>query len=294
MTNAFGFSSESRRTVLRTPDGEAHALAVRCVGPLDAVPLLFLHGFPTSGLDWAPIVPAFTHFRCIVPDLLGFGGSDKPRLRYSYELQADLIGALLWDMQVQSVIIVAHDYSVTLAQELLRREQAGALSFRIVRTVFLNGGVYGHLHRPQPIQRMLLLPGLGGLIAVRMTDRSLLAGLRRVAGRADRWTEVDAAIHFSAIAENNGAARLPRLLHYIADRKRDGAPWEAAMEAAAEKIAFIWGEADPVSGEHVSDHVRLRLPHVPIWLFPDVGHYPQWEAPEETIAALTTILKDVP
>lgn len=293
MTNAFGFSSESTRTVLRTAGGKVHALSVCLAGPPDAVPLLFLHGFPTSGLDWGRIVPAFTNYRCIIPDLLGFGSSDKPRLRYSYPLQADLIEALLLGMQVQSVIIVAHDYSVTLAQELLRREQAGALSFRIIRVVFLNGGVYGHLHRPQPVQKLLLRPLLGRFVAARMTNQSLLAGMRRIAGRADRWTEADAAIHFSAITRNNGAARLPRLLHYIADRKRDGAIWEAAMEAAAGKIAFIWGEADPVSGKHVSDHVRARLPQVPMSLFPDVGHYPQWEAPEETITALVSYLTDI-
>lgn len=294
MTTASSFLADGVRTVLRPKDGEAYGLSVRCMGPQDAMPLLFLHGFPTSGLDWARIVPGFADFRCIVPDLLGFGASDKPPLRYTYGLQADLVDALIGGMEIRRVTIVAHDYSVTLAQELLRREQVRSLSFQIERVVFLNGGVYGHLHRPQQIQRLMLLPGLGGLIAARMTEQSLLAGLRRVAGRGDRWSEDDAAIHFSAIARHDGAARLPRLLHYIADRKRDGAIWEAAMESSAQKIAFIWGEADPVSGVHVADHIRARLPSAPIWSFPDVGHYPQWEALDETAAALREVLKDVP
>jgi pimeloyl-ACP methyl ester carboxylesterase len=292
MAEAETFKNTGTLVPLHTHLGANYSLWLRNFGLSNGPILLFLHGFPTSGLDWAGIVPAFAQYHCLVPDLLGFGQSDKPSRRYSYDLQADLIEALLKTMEVKRAVIIAHDYSVTLAQELLLREQASSLAFGIDKVVFLNGGVYGKQHRPQPIQKLLLLPGLGSLIARRMSSQSLQEGLRRVSGRPERWTYADAQLHFSAIAQNEGLSRLPSLLHYIEDRKRDGYKWELAMEAAREKISFVWGAADPVSGEHVIDYVRSRIPNAKAQVFADIGHYPQWEAPDETIAALSKILLD--
>lgn len=85
-------------------------------------------------------------------------------------------------------------------------------------------------------------------------------------------------------------ARIPALVHYIADRQTSGAAWEASMEAAAERIGFVWGLADPVSGAHVLDEVRVRMPAARVVALPDVGHYPHWEAPERTAAAIGAML----
>lgn len=291
MTDAEAFKNAGTKISLQTYLGAKHCLWVRTFGSPTGPTLLFLHGFPTSGLDWARVAPAFAHHHGIVPDLLGYGQSDKPVMGYTYALQADLIESLLQVMKVKKATIIAHDYSVTLAQELLLREQAGSLGFCIDQVVFLNGGVYAKQHRPQLIQRLLLLPMLGTYIASRMSSQSLKSGLRRVAGRPERWKDADAKLHFAAIVQNAGLSRLPSLLHYIADRKREGQKWEGAMEAASEKISFIWGAADPVSGLHVIEHVRSQIPTSKISSFPDVGHYPQWEAPGETIAALSSTLK---
>jgi pimeloyl-ACP methyl ester carboxylesterase len=291
MADVESFKNAGTRISLQTRLGANHSLWVRTFGSPNGPNILFLHGFPTSGLDWAGIVPACTHHHCIVPDLLGYGQSDKPVTRYAYYIQADLIESLLKFMGVRNATIIAHDYSVTLAQELLLREQSGSLGFEIDQVVFLNGGVYAKQHRPQPIQRLLLLPFVGPFVARRMSSQSLKSGLRRVSGRPGRWKDSDVKVHFAAIAQNAGLSRLPSLLHYIADRKREGQKWEGAMENARDKISFIWGTADPVSGLHVIEHVRSQIPTARISAFPDVGHYPQWEAPEETIAALRSILK---
>ena len=41
-------------------------------------PIVFLHGNPTSSFVWRDVIPAVTHLgRCLAPDLLGMGDSDK-------------------------------------------------------------------------------------------------------------------------------------------------------------------------------------------------------------------------
>jgi pimeloyl-ACP methyl ester carboxylesterase len=269
-----------------TVGGREFTLFVREAGPADAPVLLFLHGFPTSSLDWSRIAPAFTDRRCLFVDLLGFGHSEKPRLRYSYPLQADLVAALIAEKRVSRLSIIAHDYAVTVAQELLLREQAGRLGFAIERIVYLNGGVYGRQHRLRRFHRLLLTPVLGGLVARRVSPTALTAGLNDIAGRPDAWSAVDGEAHWRALSARGGLGVLPRLIHYVADRKAHGARWEDAMEQAAAKSEFVWGPADPVSGAHVLDEVRRHMPGVRIETLGGVGHYPHWEAPNRAARAI--------
>ncbi|MFM9785841.1 alpha/beta hydrolase, partial [Streptomyces scabiei] len=81
------------------------------------------------------------------------GASEKPR-EHAYTLveQADLLERL-WERDgVSETELVAHDYGVSVAQELLAREAEGSLGVRLLRVHLLNGGLYPDLHRPQPTQ----------------------------------------------------------------------------------------------------------------------------------------------
>jgi len=270
--------------------GRAYQLNVHERGPGDGPPILFLHGFPTSSRDWAKIAPAFRDRRAFYPDLLGFGRSEKPKIRYSYGLHAALLQDMLQKRGVNQVDVVAHDYSVTLAQVLLAQEhEPGAL--RIGRVVFLNGGVFGRLHRKQRAHRLLSLPVFGPWIARKVTPRALTQGLNAIAGRPHSWSAEEGAAHWRDMADNDGLARLPCLLHYIEDRKRYGSEWEAALIAAADRCGFVWGPDDPVSGAPMLDAVIAQIPNARTVGLPGVGHYPHWEAPNETAAAIRTLLE---
>jgi pimeloyl-ACP methyl ester carboxylesterase len=282
-------SGSARRVNLESNSG-SYSLFLREQGPPDAPVILFLHGFPTSSLDWTRVLPLFDEYRVVAPDLLGFGRSDKPRIRYSYGLQAELIKALLDLLDVKRVRLVAHDYAVTLAQELLVQQAKGTISFRIDRVVYLNGGVYSHLHRQRLIQRILRTPLLGSAVARRMTSATLRSSLNGLAGERDAWTEADADAHWREIASADGLARLPQLLHYVKDRRRYSTIWEPAMEAAADRSAFVWGPIDPVSGIHMLTEIRNRMPDAKVYELDGVGHYPHWEKPARCAAVIKQAL----
>lgn len=82
-------------------------------------PVLLLHGFPDSGRLWRHQVPALTEagFRVIVPDLRGFGRSDKPPAVEAYSVGAlvgDVIGVLA-DAGLDKAHVVGHDWGAALA-----------------------------------------------------------------------------------------------------------------------------------------------------------------------------------
>ncbi|WP_354644427.1 alpha/beta fold hydrolase [Kitasatospora camelliae] len=265
-----------------------HTLFVRQDGPGDGRPVTLVHGFPTSSHDWAGVVPALAAGGCRVTtlDLLGFGESDKPRDHaYSLLEQADLVQAVWEELGIGRTALVAHDYGVSVAQELLARDPD-----RIVRMAWLNGGLYADLHRPALVQRLLHGP-LGPLLARAMTERGFRASMRRVLSRPVS----DRLLHemWLGVARADGRLLAPRLLRYIDERRTYGTRWNRAQEGYAGPTLFVWGPADPISGAHVLARVRRRMPRATVVELsgpPPTGHYPQVENPSEVAAALAEFL----
>lgn len=56
-------------------------------------PLVLIHGLGSRGEDWAPLIPQFAAngYHVYVPDLLGYGRSDRPDVDYSISLQQKLV-----------------------------------------------------------------------------------------------------------------------------------------------------------------------------------------------------------
>src|SRR5688500_13925507 len=76
-------------------------------------PIVFIHGNPTSSYVWRNVlseVARLTGKRCIAIDLLGFGGSDKPKVRYTGGLHAAIVAGFIKSLQLQNVILVAEDW----------------------------------------------------------------------------------------------------------------------------------------------------------------------------------------
>jgi len=247
--------------------------------------LLFAHGFPTSSHDASAVVARLAdRHRCVSFDFLGFGASDKPRRAYSYALQHDVLARVVAAARVDAAVLVAHDYAVTLAQDFLGG--ASPAPFRLEGVVFLNGALDPAQHRTRPIQRLFATrPGrwLGPIVVRR---RVVLGALREVLVRTECLDE-DAV--WAAIAERGGHAILPRLLHYLAERRVRRDELLAALRAPTSPIAFAWGMDDPVSGAHVLEALEPFLHGVPVRALHGVGHYPQLEAPAEVAAFIDEV-----
>jgi len=85
-------------------------------------PVVLLHGFPDTGDLWRHQVAALSTngFRVIVPDLRGFGLSDKPTDVAAYNLLnlAGDVVAVLDDAGVERVHVVGHDWGAALSWAL--------------------------------------------------------------------------------------------------------------------------------------------------------------------------------
>jgi haloalkane dehalogenase len=79
-------------------------------------PIVFLHGNPTSSYLWRNIIPHLQgQGRCIAPDLIGMGKSDKPDLDYTYDDHYRYLCAFIDGLELdRPVTLVIHDWGSAL------------------------------------------------------------------------------------------------------------------------------------------------------------------------------------
>jgi pimeloyl-ACP methyl ester carboxylesterase len=264
-------------------------------GDLEKPAVLLIHGFPTSSWDWTPIWNQLreTH-RLVAMDLLGFGFSDKPDPHpYSIMEQADLCEALVDDRKLDAFHVLAHDYGDTVAQELLARQNEGKGAGRWLSVCLLNGGLFPETHQARLIQKLLLSP-LGPLINKLSTKRTFDKSFSAVFGPQTKPSSEELEAFWSLIQHGDGKHIFHNLITYMTDRKVYRERWVNALQNSIVPIGLINGSVDPVSGAHMVERYReLVSPDHFIVDLPDIGHYPQVEAPEAVIDAYHRFLRQL-
>jgi len=109
-------------------------------GPSDAPPVLMLHGEPTWSYLYRHMIGpvAAAGLRVLVPDLIGFGKSDKPADRgdYSYAGQVAWIRAWIEALDLRDITLVCQDWGSLIGLRL-----AAEMPERFARIVLGNGGL---------------------------------------------------------------------------------------------------------------------------------------------------------
>ncbi len=126
--------------VLRTPDDrfanlpgypftphyvEVAGLRVHYVdeGPRGAAPVLLLHGEPSWSYLYRKMIPVLraAGYRCVAPDLIGFGRSDKPAPRgdYTYQRHVDWMRGVLEALDLRDVTLVCQDWGGLIGLRLV-------------------------------------------------------------------------------------------------------------------------------------------------------------------------------
>ncbi len=88
-------------------------------------PILFLHGQPTSSYLWRNVIPHLVpNGRCIAPDLIGMGKSDKPDLEYRFFDHVRYLDGFIEALGLRNLTLVIHDWGSALGfHYAMRHEQ---------------------------------------------------------------------------------------------------------------------------------------------------------------------------
>jgi haloalkane dehalogenase len=125
------------------PDGDGGELRVHYLdeGPADAAPVLLMHGEPTWSYLYRKMIPVLVAagHRCIVPDLVGFGRSDKPSETSDHTYArhvAWMRGALFDRLDLRDITFFGQDWGGLIGLRLVAAEPD-----RYARLVVANTGL---------------------------------------------------------------------------------------------------------------------------------------------------------
>ena len=107
-------------------------------------PVVFIHGEPTWSFLWRKVIPPIRDagYRCIAPDLPGFGRSDKPLdiEWYTYDRHTASVATLLGELKLHDATIVVHDWGGPIGLRVAVEHPD-----RVGRMVLLDTGLFtGH------------------------------------------------------------------------------------------------------------------------------------------------------
>lgn len=270
----------------------SHSIFVIDEGDKSLPCILLIHGFPTSSWDWHAIwQPLRQQYRLICLDMLGFGFSDKPnKFKYSINQQADLVDELVIKLNLKTFHVLAHDYGVSVAQELIARQIDGQGKGKFLSCCFLNGGLFPETHQTLLIQKLLNSP-VGPLINAVAGFKSFTRSFSHVFGKNTKPNKTELNEFWEVINYNNGKHLFHNLISYINDRTTHRERWVKALTSSPFPLALINGSEDPISGKHLILRYKAlfcRLDYVSE--LTEIGHYPQIEAPISVAKSFLTFL----
>ncbi|MDP9067006.1 MAG: haloalkane dehalogenase [Actinomycetota bacterium] len=261
--------------------GALDGLRMHYVDEGQGAPILLLHGEPTWAYLYRKMIPPLAEgARVVVPDLIGFGRSDKPTERdwYSYERHVDSIVQLIQHLDLQSITLVVQDWGgpIGLRVAVTHRD-------RFANLVILNTGIF----RPGPNW-----PTEGFMRWRNFAERNpdLPVGfVLQGATSTDLSEEVIAAYEapFPTAESKAGAAAFPLLVPL-----REGDPGAAEMAHTGDALEMwnkpalvAFSDQDPVFPQRAGEKLAQRIPSAIFVPISGASHFLQEDKGQE-IAAL--------
>ena len=275
-------------------------------GPADAPPVILLHGFPESHRTWRAVAPLLSdRFRLIMPDLRGFGQSDRPTDVAAYAtdtLIADIF-ALADACDLDRFALVGHDWGGAIAW-------AGALrgNPRVERLAIINSphpwifqkSLIEHADQRAASQYITAFrnPGMeAGIEAMgfdKFFDKSFAKHVD--AARIPAEERALSITEWSRPGALTAMFNWYRASHLVVPTPGMTVPIPDWVLRAAPKIRVpvrvIWGLDDQALLPVQLDGIGEVGDDVDVVPLKGVGHFAPWEAPRQVAAALGPFLED--
>jgi pimeloyl-ACP methyl ester carboxylesterase len=266
----------------------SHCVAYRTAGSGPVIVLV--HGITSTSATWERVMPALAkRFTVIAPDLLGHGGSAKPRGDYSLGAYASGIRDLVIALGHEQATFVGHSLGGGVAMQL-----AYQFPERCERLVLIDSGGLGS--EVNILLRSATLPGAEFVLPLLASEPLLNAGrgVGRLFGRLGLRVHTDIAEMargHASLAERDARAAFVHTLRTIVDPTGQRVSANDRLYLA-ERVPFliIWGERDriiPVSHAHATHE---RVPSSQLEIFEDAGHFPHVDDPHRFIEVLTEFI----
>ena len=292
--------TEQRRVALST----GIAMNVALAGPEDGPPAILVHGFPESHRTWRAVAPLLAdHVRLVMPDLRGFGESDRPQdvADYGTDVLIADIFALAEALGIDRFALVGHDWGGAIAWAAALRGSPRISRLAIDNSphplIFQKSLIEDAAQRAaSQYMRAFRDPGMEAGVA-RMGIESFFdksfakhVDMARITP-AERQIYIDQWSRPGALTAMLNWYRSSQVVVPAVGEEAAMPDWVARGVPRLEiPVRVIWGLEDKALLAIQLEGIGEIGEDVEVFPLSGVGHFAPWEAPDQVAAALGPFL----
>jgi 2-hydroxy-6-oxonona-2,4-dienedioate hydrolase len=226
--------------------------------------LVLLHGIGASADRWSYVTPTLSkYFQLIIPDIVGFGYSDKPTVEYTMDFFVNFFESFLSKLSVKRLSIIGSSFGGFLASEFT-------------------------IKNPNRVDKLILAAPAGAMrISTRILDQYIMAALYPTYENAKRAFR-DMAHEQSNVTEDTirdfmNRMRLPNAKYAFMSTllaMRDSQGLTGRLSKISVPTLLIWGENDRMIPLAYSKEYT-EIPKSQLIIINSCGHTPFVEKPIE-------------
>jgi 3-oxoadipate enol-lactonase len=240
----------------------------------EGLPILLMHGYPLDHTIWDTIRPALADkCRVITPDLRGHGRSDAPEGIYTMHLMAEDMVGLLDALEIERAIVIGHSMGgyTTLAFARGFADRLAGIGF--IASHARADTVEGRQGRQDMAKKVLV----SGMDQIAETMPSKLTSRQEFHA------------YLRSLMMNTNPIGATGTLLGMAERP-DSTPYLSQIAVPSLVVA---GGADGLIPMEWSQDMAGKLASCRLWVFPEAGHMPMLENPDQTVEAILDLVSRV-
>lgn len=252
--------------------------------------VVLLHGNPTWSFLWRDLIKALSAegFRCIAPDHIGMGLSDKPQKYLTLADRIDHVERLLAHLGIEKFSLCVHDWGGAIGSGLAVRDPQ-----QIDKLVITNTAAFRSKNIPKRIA-LCKAAGIGPFLVKYFNAFAYPATFMSVTKKLPPAVKAGFLLPYGSPRERVAVADFVRDIPLIKSHPsyKTLLDIEYGLELLSEKPMFIaWGGRDFCFDNTFYDEWRRRFPRAQTLYCENAGHYLLEDAGDRVIPAICDFLK---
>ena len=236
--------------------------------------LVLVHGLGASAERWEYVIPHFQeHFRVIVPDLIGFGYSDKPMVDYTTDFFAEFLKKFLEKLEISNPIIIGSSLGGQITAEYTLNNNSSVQKLILVSP----SGVMKH---STPALDAYVMAALYPNMDAAKNAFEMMSGTSK---------EIDQKIIEGFVKRMQMPNAKMAFMSTLLGLKNSQTLTEK-LSSITVPTMVVWGEKDPVIPVQYADSIVSTIQDCRFYRMDGCGHTPYVEAPADFVKIVMEFL----
>lgn len=257
--------------------------------------LLILHGFASSSYEYYKTIEELKKsYRVIIPDLIGFGFSSKPKnYFYTSKDEASLLTVFLKELHIKKISVIAQGFGVCILDEIQSIINLGFVPLKIDKVIFLNSRIQLALTKDDTELEVKKNRITSSLMKLSMSYGMFRKNVKLSFFKENVISENDIKDSWEILNYNDGLKTFNFIDAYMLETLRFAKNRLKNLKSSKADKFVIWGKNDDYDSEESFEKIKelLQIDTKKMFKIEECGYFPMFEKPTEFIQIMQELKK---